>query len=132
MNIIIKRKYYCNDYIIGDVYLNNCYTPVCNSLEPSLSVKHPAIPEGVYPIELRYSHKFKRYMPFLSGVSGRVGIMLHPGNTSKDTLGCILLGRNTIKGSLTDSRVTFNSVFDVLAHDLLDSKEICSCVIESK
>lgn len=132
MNIIIKRKFYCKDYIIGDVYLNNDNTPVCHSLEPSLNAEHPAIPLGAYPIELRFSHKFKRYMPFLSGVPCRVGIMLHSGNTSKDTLGCILLGRNTIKGALTDSRVTFDSVFDVLAHDLLDSKEICLCVIENK
>lgn len=132
MNVIIKRKYFCKDYIIGDVYLNNENTPVCHSLEPSLSAAHPAIPVGSYPIELRFSHKFNRYMPFLSGVPCRVGIMLHPGNTAKDTLGCILLGRNTIKGALTDSRVTFNTLFDVLSHDLLDSKEICMCVIKNK
>lgn len=75
MNIIIKRKYICKDYIIGDVYLNNENTPVCQSLEPSLSAAHPAIPIGSYPIELRFSHKFKRYMPFLSGVPCRSGIM---------------------------------------------------------
>jgi hypothetical protein len=64
MNIIIKRRYFCKEYIIGDVYLNNESTPVCNSLEPSLSAAHPAIPAGSYPIELRYSHKFKRLIYF--------------------------------------------------------------------
>jgi hypothetical protein len=132
MNIIIKRRYFCKEYIIGDVYLNNESTPVCNSLEPSLSAAHPAIPAGSYPIELRYSHKFKRYMPFLAGVPCRTGIMLHPGNTSKDTLGCILLGRNTVKGAVTDSRNTFNSVFDAFSQDLFTTKDICLCVIKNK
>jgi hypothetical protein len=114
MDIIIKRRYFCKEYIIGDVFLNNEATPVCNSLEPSLSAAHPAIPVGSYPIELRYSHKFKRYMPFLAGVPCRTGIMLHSGNTSKDTLGCILLGRNTVKGAVTDSRNTQITKFSTL------------------
>lgn len=132
MDIIIKRRFFCNKYIIGDVYLNNEDTPVCNSLEPSLSASHPAIPVGSYPIELRYSHKFNRYMPFLAGVPCRTGIMLHPGNTPKDTLGCILLGRNTAKGTVTDSRNTFNSVFDAFSQDLFTTKDICLCVIKNK
>lgn len=132
MNIIIKRKFFCKDYIIGDVFLNNENTPVCHSLEPSLSSEHPAIPLGSYPIELRFSHKFHRYMPFLSGVPCRVGIMLHVGNSAKDTLGCILLGRNTIKGALTDSRVTFDNIFDLLVTDMVYYKKICMCVIENK
>lgn len=132
MNIIIKRKYFCKDYIIGDLFLNNEDTFVCNTLEPSLCAEHPAIPAGAYPIEVRFSHKFHRYMPFLSGVPCRCGIMLHSGNTPKDTLGCILLGRNTIKGALTDSRNTFNSVFDAFTQDLFTTKEICLCVIKNK
>ena len=133
MNLIINRKYFGKDYIIGDVFLDDREnTFVGNSLEPSLSAPHPAIPVGSYPIELRYSHKFGRYMPFLSGVSRRVGIMIHIGNYPKDTSGCILLGRNSIKGGLTDSRVTFKNVFDVLVADMVDKKEICLCVIQNK
>lgn len=133
MNLVIKRKYFCKDYIIGDVFLDDKEnTFIGNSLEPSLSALHPAIPVGCYPIELRYSHKFGCYMPFLSGVPRRVGIMIHSGNYPKDTNGCILLGRNTIKGGLTDSRATFKNVFDVLTADMLDKKEICLCVIQNK
>lgn len=34
------------------------------------------------------------------------GILIHPGNTAKDSLGCILVGKNTSKGMLTESRAT--------------------------
>ena len=37
---------------------------------------------------------------------------MHPGNTEKDTLGCVLVGYNTIKGQLTDSRKAFALLMD--------------------
>ena len=46
-------------------------------------------------------------MPFLLQVNGRVGIMIHPGNYPKDTQGCILVGRNLAKGSVSNSKQTF-------------------------
>lgn len=119
MNIIVVRKYFCKDYIIGDVYLNNDKTPICNSLEPSLAVAHPAIPCGIYPIEFRYSAKFNRYMPYLSGTRNRYGIMIHTGNLPSDTLGCILFGLNTEKGKITSSR----KVFEPIRSSLLTSIE---------
>ena len=110
MTIIVVRKFFCKDYIIGDVYFNNEKTLICNSLEPSLSAVHPAIPCGSYPIEFRYSYKFNRYMPFLTNTRERVGIMLHAGNKPSDTLGCILLGLNTEKGMITSSRKVFEPI----------------------
>ena len=38
MNLVIKRKYFSKDYIVGDVYLDDRdSTFIGNSLEPSLS-----------------------------------------------------------------------------------------------
>lgn len=119
MNIFVVRKYFCKDYIIGDVYLNNEKTFICNSLEPSLSSVHPAIPCGSYPIEFRYSYKFNRYMPFLANTRERVGIMIHSGNLPSETHGCILLGLNTEKGKVTSSR----KVFEPLRSSLLTAIE---------
>ena len=39
------------------------------------------------------------------------GILIHPGNTALDTLGCILVGRNTKVGQLTASRDTFKELY---------------------
>lgn len=132
MNIIVERKYFCKDYIVGDVYLENKHTFVCNSLEPSLSAAHPAIPVGAYPITFAFSHKFNRYMPFVDGVKGRSGIMIHTGNKPKDTLGCILLGNNTIKGGLTDSNKCFNPLRALLIQSIIDVNENCFLIVKNK
>ena len=132
MNIIIVRKFFCKDYIVGDVYLENENTFVCNSLEPPLVAVHPAIPAGAYPITFAFSHKFNRYMPFIGGVKGRVGIMLHTGNSPKDTKGCILFGNNTIKGGLSDSKKCFNPIRALLMQSIIEANENCFLIVKNK
>ena len=63
-----------------------------------------AIPTGVYTVKMTYSPKYKRKMPEVLNVPGYSGIRIHSGNTAKDSLGCILLGRNTKVGMVTESR----------------------------
>lgn len=65
-----------------------------------------AIPTGVYTVKMTYSPKYKRNMPEVLDVPGFSGIRIHSGNTAKDSLGCILLGRNTKVGMVTESRKT--------------------------
>ena len=65
-----------------------------------------AIPTGEYRVKMTYSPKYKRQMPEVLDVKGFSGIRIHSGNTAKDSLGCILLGRNTKVGMVTDSRKT--------------------------
>ena len=50
-------------------------------------------------------------MPRLLNVPGFEGILIHPGNTSFDTYGCILVGKNTIKGQVTQSKDTFAKLY---------------------
>lgn len=65
-----------------------------------------AIPTGPYTVKMTYSPKYKRQMPEVLNVPGFSGIRIHSGNTANDSLGCILLGRNTKVGMVTDSRAT--------------------------
>ncbi|TDB69123.1 DUF5675 family protein [Arundinibacter roseus] len=53
-----------------------------------------AIPTGRYRVTMRYSPKFKRWLPYLNNVPGFEYIMIHPGNFIKDTLGCLLPGQS--------------------------------------
>jgi hypothetical protein len=50
------------------------------------------------------SNRFKRVMPLILDVQHFKGIRIHAGNSAKDTLGCPLVGINSVKGRLTQSK----------------------------
>lgn len=118
---IANRPTYC----IGKLYIDGVW--FCDTIEDtdrglddSMSVDEilkkkikgeTAIPTGVYKIEITYSPKYKRMMPLLLGVKGYSGIRIHSGNTSKDTEGCLLVGKNTKVGMVTESRNTYQRLF---------------------
>jgi hypothetical protein len=56
-------------------------------------------------------------MPRLVGVKGYEGVLIHPGNTASDTYGCILVGRNTVKGKVLQSQATWKALMDKLLTD---------------
>ena len=111
MNIIIKRIFKGPDYTIGKLYIDGKY--FCDTLEDTVrapGVKIPgktAIPAGKYKIKLAESLRFKKLMPRLENVPGFTGVLIHAGSTAEDTGGCILVGRNRVKGKVLDSRETF-------------------------
>lgn len=49
------------------------------------------VPCGTYELSLHVSSRFGRCFA-VNGVQNRDGILIHPGNTKKDTEGCILVG----------------------------------------
>lgn len=51
-----------------------------------------AIPAGRYRVVLRQSPRFGRVLPWLQDVPGFEWILLHAGNRSADTEGCLLVG----------------------------------------
>lgn len=78
------------------------------------------IPEGRYKIKLNNSPRFgKTYI--LEDVPERSYILIHPGNTPKDTHGCILVGLQY--GELNDmpavlaSRSAFGKFMELMAGD---------------
>ena len=40
------------------------------------------------------------------------GVLIHPGNTQADTLGCILPGENKVKGKVVNSAMAFYRLMD--------------------
>jgi len=85
--------------IIGDLFIDGeffCYTLEDERRADGVKVYgETAIPTGTYNVKLTKSNRFKRLMPLLLDVPLFKGIRIHGGNTSKDTLGCILVAFNT-------------------------------------
>lgn len=136
MKLVVDRKWKKDTYTIGRLYVDGVYE--CNTLEDkdrglkqsdSLSTirakkvyGETAIPCGTYTITMDViSSKYsavsyywklcKGKMPRLLNVPGFDGILMHPGNTALDTLGCLLVGKNTVKGRLTSSRDCFERLY---------------------
>ena len=118
MIIIIKRIFKGPDYTIGRLSIDGKY--FCDTLEDTVrpaGVKIPgktAIPAGKYKIKLTESLRFKKLMPRLENVPGFTGVLIHAGNTAEDSGGCILVGKNRVKGKVLDSRETFARLFRLL------------------
>lgn len=118
MIIELVRKYPKPTYTIGQLFIDGQYfCDTCEDADRGLDQTMPvpeilkrkiqnetAIPTGEYIVRFTYSPRFKRLMPQIENVKGFSGVRIHAGNTAKDTEGCVLLGKNTIKGGVTNSR----------------------------
>ena len=116
MKIKVDRIYKGESYTIGKMYLNGEY--FCDTLEDAIRpVKIPnetAIPAGIYNVEVTYSPRFKRNLPLLVDVPNYTGMRIHNGSNKDHTSGCILVGFNTSKGILSDSRKTSDQLTEKL------------------
>lgn len=136
MELKVKRRFKGADYTIGSLYVNGVYE--CDTLEDTdrgldnnmpLSVIQTkkvygktAIPTGTYEIDMNIvSPKFKdrswaRFcngkLPRLRDVRGFEGVLVHVGNKPEDTLGCLLVGQNKLKGQVVNSTETFTNLYN--------------------
>lgn len=141
MKLTLFRKYKKDTYTIGNLYIDGTY--FCDTLEDTdrgLSSKDSlqtilkkkvygktAIPTGTYKVDMNtVSPRFKNRswakpyggkLPRLIDTIGFEGVLIHVGNTPDDTSGCILVGKNTIKGRVTNSTNIFNSLMEELSRD---------------
>lgn len=128
MIITVRRIAMKDTYTIGKLYIDGVYfcdtvedkdRGLDDSMEESEIRKKKvygltAIPLGTYKVEITYSPKFKKNLPLLIGVKGFEGIRIHSGNTAKDSLGCIIVGKNKKVGMVLDSRATMTKLLKVL------------------
>ena len=114
MNVVVKRFEFGPNYTVGKLWIDGaeqCYTLERETVSVTDGRK-PAIPEGQYHTTINFSQHFQRDLPELLDVPGYEGIRIHPGNSDKDTEGCILLGRDWVGGDwISNSKVAFDAVF---------------------
>lgn len=147
MELKLKRVALKETYTIGKLYVNGTY--FCDTIEdkvrdlnkngdlndvgegkiPSLT----AIPYGKYEITLKvqspkysFKHNYiwcKGYLPRLINVPHFEGVLIHAGNTSSDSAGCILVGENKIKGQVINSMATLKRLYCSVLKEASDRNE---------
>jgi len=130
MIITLRRIAMKDTYTIGKLYIDGVYfcdtvedkdRGLNDSMEESVIKERKvygetAIPLGTYKVEITYSPKFKKNLPLLYNVKGFEGIRIHSGNTAKDSLGCIIVGKNKKVGMVLDSRSTMTKLMKILTN----------------
>jgi len=144
MKLLLERKYKKDSYTIGSLSItpplgalgaswcaDTLEPPIGTEVEMRTAGSKKAIPPGTYLVKLAWSQRFQEYLPRLEdipgtsppkvsatlpfrGGQGRGSILIHAGNSVKDTVGCILVGKNTRKGKLTDSRLTLANLLALI------------------
>lgn len=136
MKLFLARKYKKGTYTIGILSIDGKY--FCETLEDTdrglkqtMSLQEirekkvygeTAIPAGEYTIKMDilspkykavpwYNSLCKGFMPRLVGVPAFDGVLIHPGTTALDTLGCIIVGQNKAKGKVLNSREIFKKLY---------------------
>lgn len=111
-DFVLKRIQLDPDVTIGELSLNGhhiCYT--CEDPEREVKIKgETAIPRGRYKIERTWSPRFQVTMPLLLNVPNFEGVRIHPGNTAKDTEGCILPGRVRMAKGVGESQLAYREI----------------------
>lgn len=129
MKLRLERFEYGSTYTIGRFYINDVYHSF--SLEDVVRkgdkvYGQTAIPTGTYSVIIDLSARFRKQLPHVLNVPNFKGVRIHPGNTSKDTEGCILLGTTWTGGDfISNSKVAFNSFFEKLKEAKTATLVIC-------
>lgn len=124
MNLRIIREPSKEGATLGSLYINDVRH--CETLEdvireqPGQPVKawkvkgQTAIPAGRYRIEMRQSPRFGRTLPWLQNVEGFEWILIHAGNRSVDTEGCILVGLDRAPAEVRRSQMALQRLMTIL------------------
>jgi hypothetical protein len=139
MKINLKRIARKPDYTIGRLYVDGLY--FCDTIEdvdrglrqdmPLPEIKRikvqdkTAVPVGTYAMIVNVSPSKKRLLPRLLNVPGFEGILIHRGNTEKDSSGCIIVGENKAVG-----RVINSTHYELKLVELLKREKEITVVIE--
>jgi hypothetical protein len=124
MDLALKRTDFTDESTIGELSIGGefeCFT-LEDMVRPVKIKGFTAIPAGSYEVVISFSARFKCPLPLLLNVPNFDGIRIHPGNTARDTEGCILVGREKGKNSIANSKVAFEKLFGILSRAMETEK----------
>lgn len=120
---------------IGAVYVDGRFEAFSleDQWQPVKVAGETRIPAGTYKLKLRkfgglhlkYAGKFPEHkgMIELENVPGFTDVLIHLGNTEKDTAGCILVGDGAISsGEVTQSTTAYRRLYGQIANAILSGE----------
>jgi len=120
INLLLIRDTFSKVSTLGELFLNG--ERICDTLENPWQDNQrniSCIPEGVYDVRLRLPRESatRDYMHLLvKDVPNRDYILLHIGNTAKDTSGCILVGLGSQQDAVNNSTLAMDLLIKELIH----------------
>jgi len=143
MELKLERKYYKDTYTIGKLYIDGIYFSDTledknrdinkdGDLNDNGELKiygETCIPFGRYKVSVTYSPKFKRNLPRLFDVPHFDGILIHNGRTAVNSHGCILVGKNTKVGELSDSTNYMNLITNKISNAEKNKESVYIAII---
>lgn len=133
LELYMYRFAFEDTYTIGDIWLGKNGRKVCDTIEDkvrdlNVEEKIPsetAIPSGRYRINMHtqspyfkqkafYNNFCRGYLPRLMDVALFEGVLIHCGNSAKDSAGCIIVGDNKQVGRVIDSQKRFVELYSIL------------------
>ena len=120
INLLLIRDTFSKESTIGELFLNG--ERICDTLENPWQDNQrniSCIPEGVYPVRLRLPRESatRDYIHLLvKDVKDRDYILIHIGNTAKDTSGCILVGLGTEQDVVHNSTLAMDLLIKEVLH----------------
>jgi len=139
MKLIVQRYKSSPNATLGKLFINGLFE--CYTLEDEFrAVKvrgETRIPEGTYKLGLRtegsthfkYANRFPEFhkgMLHVLNVPNFQFILIHIGNTEKDTEGCLLLGADKNEETMTIGRstVAYRKMYPKVAAAILAGEEV--------
>ena len=143
LEILVKRGKSHEDhngFTIGEMSIDGKF--VCYTMEDEYrKVKVPGetrIPAGRYRIKLKldssktaryielFGRTFHKGMLWLQDVPGFLGVLIHIGNTEKDTEGCILVGTEKYESEakIGNSTAAYKKIYPIIADAIIAGKEV--------
>ena len=140
MDLILTRNVHGSDYTLGEIRIagkHECYTLEDEFREVKVKGE-TRIPAGKYVVKLRttggfhanylkrFGKLFHRGMLHVTNGPGFEYILIHIGNTEKDTAGCVLVGatRDVVKGTIGGSEAAYRRLYPKVAAALLRGEAV--------
>lgn len=147
MKILLDRqgagKFKTDTVTIGKLHVDNlCVYSLEDDFDEKKKYGHTRIPAGTYRLKLRtYGSHHERYLKKFPGdhigmieicdVPNYTDVLLHIGNSDRDTKGCLLIGMSQ-SSSLTigQSTVAYRLIYPKIALELMKGKEVYIKIID--